>query len=61
MQRGQVRGKGILPPEACIDPAEFLPFAVQMSAQEGASWGKKAEGSIIDRVDEQGNSTRMSR
>ena len=60
MQRGQVGGKGILPPEACINPVEFLPFAVQMFAQDAASKGKKAEGFIIDRVDEQGNSTRMS-
>jgi saccharopine dehydrogenase (NAD+, L-lysine-forming) len=60
MQRGQVQGKGILPPEACINPADFLPFAVQMFASDAASKGKKAEGFIIDRVDEQGHSTRMS-
>jgi saccharopine dehydrogenase (NAD+, L-lysine-forming) len=60
MQRGQVQGKGIRPPEACINPSEFLPFAVQMFAQDAASKGTKAEGFLIDRVDEQGHSTRMS-
>jgi saccharopine dehydrogenase (NAD+, L-lysine-forming) len=60
MQRGQVQGKGILPPEACINPVEFLPFAVQMFAQDAASKGKKAEGFIIEIVDEQGNTTRTS-
>jgi saccharopine dehydrogenase (NAD+, L-lysine-forming) len=60
MQRGQVQGKGILPPEACINPVEFLPFAVQMFAKDAASKGKTAEGFIIERVDEQGKSTRIS-
>jgi len=60
MQRGQVQGKGILPPEACINPVEFLPFAVQMFAKDAASKGRKAEGFIIDRVDEQGEISHMS-
>ena len=60
MQRGQVQGKGILPPEACINPVEFLPFAVQMFAKDAASKGKTAEGFIIERVDEQGKGTRIS-
>jgi len=60
MQRDQVQGKGILPPEACINPVEFLPFAVEMFAKDAASKGATGGGFLIDQVDEQGKVTRMT-
>jgi saccharopine dehydrogenase (NAD+, L-lysine-forming) len=60
MQRGQVSGKGILPPEACINPLQFLPFAMEMFAKDARGKGAKDEGFLIDQVDESGKVTRMA-
>jgi saccharopine dehydrogenase (NAD+, L-lysine-forming) len=60
MQRGQVRGRGVLPPEACLDPSQFLASAVQMFGQDAAHTGQAGEGFIIEQVDEQGRTTRIS-
>jgi saccharopine dehydrogenase (NAD+, L-lysine-forming) len=60
--RGQVAGPGILPPEACINPLLFLPFAVELFAKDAASRGKAEQqgGFLIDQVDESGKVTRMT-
>jgi saccharopine dehydrogenase (NAD+, L-lysine-forming) len=39
LQQGKVTGKGVLPPEACIDAAEFLALASQFFSRGGASGG----------------------
>jgi saccharopine dehydrogenase (NAD+, L-lysine-forming) len=60
MQRGQVQGKGMLPPEACVRPTEFLPLALQYFAQDAAVKGEASEGLIVERVDENGVATRIN-
>jgi saccharopine dehydrogenase (NAD+, L-lysine-forming) len=60
MQRGQVQGQGVLPPEACLRPTEFLPLALQYFAQDAAGKGKASEGLIVERVDENGVPTRIN-
>ena len=59
MQQGKVLGKGVLPPEACLNPLEFLNLAMQTFAKDSASKGKVQDGFIIEKVDEHGNSTRI--
>lgn len=60
MQRGQVQGKGVLPPEACIRPTEFLPLALETFSRDAAGKGKASEGLIVERVDETGTPTRIN-
>jgi len=60
MQRGQVQGKGVMPPEACLRPSEFLPLALEFFARDAASKGKPGEGLIVERVDETGALTRIN-
>jgi saccharopine dehydrogenase (NAD+, L-lysine-forming) len=60
MQRGQVQGKGILPPEACLRPAEFLPLALEFFGKDAAGKGGPSEGLIVERIDETGTLTRIN-
>jgi saccharopine dehydrogenase (NAD+, L-lysine-forming) len=60
MQRGRVQGKGIMPPEACVQPMEFLSLAMEIFAQDAAGKGKPSEGLIVERIDETGALTRIN-
>ena len=60
MQRGRVQGKGILPPEACLRPMEFLSLALEIFAKDAADKGKPSEGLIVERIDESGALTRIN-
>jgi len=60
MQRGQVQGKGVLPPEACLRPMEFLPLALEIFAQDAAGKGGPSEGLIVERIDKTGTPVRIS-
>ncbi|MGC9323924.1 MAG: saccharopine dehydrogenase family protein [Desulfomonilia bacterium] len=60
MAMGRVSGKGVLPPEACIDPLEFaslIPKVMTLDAQKegGESFG----GVIVECVDELGTVTKL--
>jgi saccharopine dehydrogenase (NAD+, L-lysine-forming) len=60
MQQGKVQGKGILPPEACLNAFEFLGMAMKFFARDAATKGTAEEESfIIEEVDEAGRSTRI--
>jgi saccharopine dehydrogenase (NAD+, L-lysine-forming) len=59
MQRGQVQGQGVLPPEACIRPMEFLPLALDIFGRDAAGKGKSSEGLIVERLDESGTPVRI--
>jgi len=39
LQQGKIAGQGVLPPEACIDPSEFLALASQFFARGGSGGG----------------------
>jgi saccharopine dehydrogenase-like NADP-dependent oxidoreductase len=60
MQRGQVQGKGVMPPEACLRPAEFMPLALEIFSRDAAGKGKASEGLIVEQVDENGVPTRIN-
>jgi saccharopine dehydrogenase (NAD+, L-lysine forming) len=61
MARGQVQGKGVFPPEACLAPRQFLDVAVAMMTQvTGAAPGAAAEGLIVERVNAQGDKQRVA-
>jgi saccharopine dehydrogenase (NAD+, L-lysine-forming) len=59
MQQGKVQGKGVLPPEACLNAFEFLGMAPKMFARDAAAKGSTEESFIIEEVDELGRSTRI--
>ena len=60
MQQGKVQGKGVLPPEACLNAFEFLGMATKFFARDAAAKGTAEEESfIIEEVDELGRSTRI--
>jgi len=60
MQRGQVQGPGVLPPEACIRPMEFLPLALEIFSRDAAGKGQPSEGLIVERIDENGTPHRIN-
>ena len=60
MHRGQVQGNGVLPPEACLRPMEFLPLALEIFARDAAAKGGPSEGLIVERIDETGAPVRVS-
>lgn len=58
MQRGKVEGKGVLPPEACINPLEFLGLMQEYLKLDDVT----GEGSplIIESIDHEGNLERIA-
>jgi saccharopine dehydrogenase (NAD+, L-lysine-forming) len=55
MNRGQVYGKGVMPPEAAVQPLEFLALLPEILALEkNTGEGKAFEGFIVESVDETG-------
>jgi len=58
MQRGKITAKGVLPPEACIDPEDFLALApVFLPKHTG---GKEGGGIIFESVAADGSITTMN-
>mgnify|MGYP001125616122 CR=1 FL=1 len=60
MHRGRVQGQGVLPPEACLQPMEFLPLALDFFGRDAAGKGKASEGLIVERVDDSGTPVRVN-
>ena len=60
MNRGKVLGKGIMPPEACVNPNELLALLPEvMTLDKQKEGGKSFGGFIVEAVDEQGNITKF--
>ncbi|MCG6908700.1 MAG: saccharopine dehydrogenase NADP-binding domain-containing protein [Deltaproteobacteria bacterium] len=56
--QGKLSGKGVLPPEACVDPKEFIEVVKPLMDMTEQADGKVADSSIIfEHVDETGNVT----
>jgi saccharopine dehydrogenase (NAD+, L-lysine-forming) len=60
MAEGKVKGPGVLPPEACVDPMEFVGLITKVmkldaKKEDGDSFG----GVIVESVDEAGNVTKL--
>ena len=55
---GKLKGKGILPPEACVDPKEFIDVVKPLMDMTEQTGGKSPESSIIfEHVDVDGKIT----
>lgn len=60
MQRGSITAKGVLPPEACLDPMEFIGLATEvMAGAPRASDGKRPPLLIFETIAADGSMTRM--
>ncbi len=56
MQEGKVEGKGVLPPEGCINPREFFDLYKPLAGIKEKDAGAPGETSFIfEEVDEEGN------
>jgi saccharopine dehydrogenase (NAD+, L-lysine-forming) len=59
MNRGKVYGKGAMPPEAAVQPLEFLALLPEILAlEQGKGDGLSFEGFIVESVDETGTVTK---
>jgi saccharopine dehydrogenase (NAD+, L-lysine-forming) len=55
MMQGKVAGKGITPPEGCVNPMDFIPLLPQvMDMDKKKEGGDSFGGIIIQKVDENG-------
>ena len=55
MNRGKVSGKGVMPPEACVNPNELLALLPEvMTLDKQKEGGKSFGGFIVEAVDDQG-------
>lgn len=60
MQQGKVSATGVLPPEACIDPNDFLALAMSvMSAGARDRGGERNASVVIETFDADGKTTRV--
>lgn len=58
MGQGKLKGKGVLPPEACVDPKEFIAVVKPLMDMTEQVDGKKPDSSIIfEHVNETGQVT----
>jgi len=56
MQQGKVSGFGAMPPEACLNPMDFLALVPKvMKLDQKKQGGKSFGGVILEQVDENGN------
>ena len=47
MQQGKVKEKGVLPPEGCVDPADFMALALQVMGDQAKARGGKRSASLM--------------
>ena len=53
LQQGKVSGPGVLPPEACVQPMDFLSLVQPVMALTRGD-GSKFDGFVVEKVDEDG-------
>ncbi|MFX0100287.1 MAG: saccharopine dehydrogenase, partial [Candidatus Hodarchaeota archaeon] len=58
MQRGKIKNKGVLPPEACVDPMDFLQLMREVLSIDDSDETKKSPV-IFESIDENGNVKKM--
>jgi saccharopine dehydrogenase (NAD+, L-lysine-forming) len=59
MHEGKITAKGVLPPEGCIDPKDFLSLQGRMKPVKTRSKKKVVRVLYAERIDSQGNVTRI--
>ena len=58
MQQGNITAKGVVPPEACIKPRDFLELWKPLMGVKDGEAGKSADtGIIVEQIDEHGEVT----
>jgi saccharopine dehydrogenase (NAD+, L-lysine forming) len=61
MHRGKVRGKGVMPPEACVEPKDLLALMPEvMDLDKNKKSGDGFGGFIVESIDEKGNKSLMN-
>ncbi|MHA2270977.1 MAG: saccharopine dehydrogenase family protein [Candidatus Hodarchaeales archaeon] len=53
MKRGRIKEKGVLPPEACINPSDFLTIIQEVPGLE--RMGEKDSPLLLESIDDKGN------
>jgi saccharopine dehydrogenase (NAD+, L-lysine-forming) len=60
MHEGKVKGKGVMPPEACVNPLDFIDLVPKiMKLDEKKEGGEAFGGVIVEHIDETGKVTKM--
>ena len=60
MAKGKITGPGVLPPEACVEPMDFVGLITQvMKLDARKEGGESFGGVIVESVDEAGNVTKL--
>jgi saccharopine dehydrogenase (NAD+, L-lysine-forming) len=60
MQEGKIKDKGVLPPEACMEPADFIALTPRvMDLDKKKEGGESFGGIIVQSVDETGKITKL--
>jgi saccharopine dehydrogenase (NAD+, L-lysine-forming) len=60
MLQGKVKGTGVMPPEACVTPTDFIDLIPQvMELDEKKEGGDTFGGVIVEHIDEKGNVTKL--
>lgn len=55
MHQGKVSGKGVMPPEACVNPQEFIALVPEIMKSDVTSKQKGAfAGFVVEKIDEDG-------
>ena len=57
LQRGGITAKGVLPPEGCVDPGQFLALATQHMSATGRRGGKSSTKIFFETVAADGQVT----
>ncbi len=57
MISGKIAARGVLPPEACVDPSDFLALLPEVMPIEQGSKG--FDGVVVERIDSDGSVTRV--
>lgn len=60
MYQGKIRGKGVMPPEGCVNPDDFISLTSQvMGLDKKKADADSFSGIIIEKIDDQGNVTTL--
>jgi saccharopine dehydrogenase-like NADP-dependent oxidoreductase len=57
LQQGKITATGVLPPEGCIDPTEFIALAMRVMSADGAG-GQRRAALLVETVHADGTVTR---
>ncbi len=58
MRRGRITAKGVLPPEGCVDPGEFLALASEVMLDARGGGGRSATQLFLETIAADGSVTR---